>query len=730
MADINNKKMNNIENANAVRKAADIAVSSHNPYVNVAGRAVKGLDKITNGKSSDAFGKLAARNPAIIKKKQNVTNKLANSEAANKLGKINNSKKDSSNNNDIASQKLQNSKSKRGQNLWNSFKNNKVNKKEKSNEQSSDNQNETESTEDLLSNSIRKIRVKIMVSLASFFMIVIIFFAILFAIFGINIEFAAPSANQGAYGTEDFTPTYNEGTREYENEIKYYKKLEEVSKDFANEYGEELRTNYIHAALIYIFYQVEFDEDDYASIDQSSVENLNGIENNDILIDYVKMTNMVDKIVELMKPSDAKKNVSYEKHGEFYNNLKNSDDFKEYYKKLLAEKDIEEILDEIFDLANDLDDLVYSDETVITEETKVVVEKTTTSSTLPITDYISSSLYASNATNNNPELIKAYTIAYSTKIVNENKKLTIDSNTAKATNQLCSIKNGCSYDANGNLVDGPGERSDKNTISYGGKYYYQQPLSNSESNELNKNVNSVFGYVLVKSDGTYPNIDINKLNGLGGGTYEEILKEAYGDYKLKNIGEDSYILDGSYGTKKVLSNVIFYDQNNYGGYQFCHVKNETIKTSGCGTTAMAMVVSTYENNKKYDPVTMMNTAYNTGYCGRGIVGTSPGFFKKEADIMNYKYLRANKSKKQDLNLVLKHLSQGHLVISHMGPGHFTGGGHYMVLGGVDPDTKSVYVYDPYHAANSKWRKTGNGWYSFNDIIVKESFNYFYIIWKG
>ena len=48
--------------------------------------------------------------------------------------------------------------------------------------------------------------------------------------------------------------------------------------------------------------------------------------------------------------------------------------------------------------------------------------------------------------------------------------------------------------------------------------------------------------------------------------------------------------------------------------------------------------------------------------------------------MGYKYLKAGKSKTTDLNLVLSHLSKGDLVIAHMGPGHFTSGGHYMVLG--------------------------------------------------
>ena len=293
---------------------------------------------------------------------------------------------------------------------------------------------------------------------------------------------------------------------------------------------------------------------------------------------------------------------------------------------------------------------------------------------------------------------------------------------------MCSVKEGCSYDKDGNLVSGSGEQNSRNTYFYKGGYYYKKPLESSEITNLNNNINTVFGNVLVNSDGTYPTLDINKLNGLGD-NYKTMLTNSYGSLSFKNIGEDSYILDGSYGAEKVQTKVIFYDQNDYSAYNFCGKKKETIKTSGCGTTSVAIIVSTYENSTKYDPVAMMNQARKTGYCGGGITGTSPGFFKKEANTMKYKYYKASKYNKKDLNLVLKHLSQGHLVIAHMSPGHFTSGGHYIVLGGVDPTTKKVYVYDPNDKSNKGWRKTGNGWYSFNNIIVKEAWD-FYIIWKG
>ena len=196
---------------------------------------------------------------------------------------------------------------------------------------------------------------------------------------------------------------------------------------------------------------------------------------------------------------------------------------------------------------------------------------------------------------------------------------------------------------------------------------------------------------------------------------------------MKNIGENSYILDASYGEKKVLVDVKFYDQGDYSGNSFCGLKKETIASSGCGVTSMAMVVSTYENSNTYTPLWTNDIARQNGQCGAGR-GTDYSHFKHVAKKMGYKTpviyqkSKANgwKLSKSAYNNILKHLSKGHLVIINVTKGHFTGGGHYMVLGGIDPETKKVYVYDPNNKSNSRWRKTGNGWWSFNDIIAPES----------
>ena len=631
-------------------------------------------------------------------------------------------------NGDVGSRNLQKSLKNRVKNVFN-FRKKKspLNKGEdnsggESNSEENTTENEaTSPADDIIEKGKARIKVKIIIYGSIFLFAALLFFAILAAVFGIDISQQLPSMGSNTYGTSRFESVYEKGTTEYKNEIAYYEKLKKASEDYEKKNGEPLKTNYIHAVLLYVNL--------YADIDETKTEK------STIQINFKKMNGMIDTIVELMKPSDKEKTIDYEKNGEFYNNLKNDSKFIDYNKELLKERTMDDILNEMFDLAEDLDEVEVPDDTGFTDSTKVAVKnqstsgKTeTTTTTLSIKEYISDSIYASTDKISNGEMVKAYTITYSTNIVSENKKLTINSGTATASNALCSTKEGCSYNKNGELINGGGSQSSKNTVYYKGKYYYKTPLSDEEQKALNSNIDSVFGNVVVNTDGTYPNLDWSKLGGLGDGDYKAILNEAFGDdIKYKNVGEDSYITDGNYGSKQVKTSVIFYDQKDYSSYKFCGLKSSTIGGSGCGITSMAIVASTYAGSKKYDPVYMNNEAKKMGLCSYS--GTAQAFFGREAKNLHYKYVGGTKYNKKLLNNVLNHLQQGHLVIAHMGAGHFTGGGHYMVLGGVDPQSKKVYVYDPNNRSNKSNRKTGNGWYSFNDMIVKEAYH-FYIIWKG
>lgn len=83
-------EINAENNANNLRNAADVAIATKNPYAMAAGYAVKGLDKVTGGKSTQAMGKALNKANKIApggKQIQNVSNKLSESGASDAVGK-------------------------------------------------------------------------------------------------------------------------------------------------------------------------------------------------------------------------------------------------------------------------------------------------------------------------------------------------------------------------------------------------------------------------------------------------------------------------------------------------------------------------------------------------------------------------------------------------------------------------------------------------------------------
>ena len=599
--------------------------------------------------------------------------------------------------------------------------------KEETNDTSSDDGEEGLTPQE----KIRQLKIKLYIRLAliglAMFSIFFIVMTIASALTGGGVFKVAPIASYQDYNSDDFQSVTPEDSEVHKDEMSFYEKMSEINE----QYGDDINVNYVLAILMDVYYEYS---PDYSYEDEELTDKLTESGG----IDYQKMTDNAEKFAKLIKEFNS---TDYTTYGEIYNKLKESEEFKEYYKDALKNKESDEILENIFRLAEELD--TDDEETVLTGETEVTVsesESSTSVKKMTIIDYIADSLYASNISYQDAEKVKAYTIAISTNIIAKNKTLTIDANNASMIGTLCSVTEGCSYNASGNLVEGPGERnagdkSSQNNFFHEGKYYYKAPLSDEAIVALTNNINSVFGNVLIKSDKTYPQVN-SAIVGTGSGDYKTILKKACEECTIKNIGENSYILDASYGDKKVETPVHFYDQNDYGSYKFCGFSTASIQKAGCGVTSMAMVVSTYENNNKYDPVWANDLALKRGHCGKD--GTKYAHFTSVAKDMGYKTTvysknQSNKWKisKTAYNNILKHLSKGHLIIINVQKGHFTKSGHYMVLSGIDPTTKKVYVNDPNNKNNSKApRKTGNGWYSFNDIIAPETKAFIIIEKKG
>ena len=119
-------------------------------------------------------------------------------------------------------------------------------------------------------------------------------------------------------------------------------------------------------------------------------------------------------------------------------------------------------------------------------------------------------------------------------------------------------------------------------------------------------------------------------------------------------------------------------------------KSQTIGTSACGPTSMAMVIASL-TGKEVTPPQLCDYAVKNGFRTYND-GTSWAFFNSAAKNNGLKCVQT-----ANINDVKAALSDGkHMVIASMQPGHFTGGGHFVVLNGLENrDNKNlISVLDP------------------------------------
>lgn len=115
---------------------------------------------------------------------------------------------------------------------------------------------------------------------------------------------------------------------------------------------------------------------------------------------------------------------------------------------------------------------------------------------------------------------------------------------------------------------------------------------------------------------------------------------------------------------------------------------DTIDGYGCGPTAMAMVVSSL-TEQTVDPKAMAQWSYEHGYCAPGS-GSHYGLIQAAADAYG---LDAQAWTDLSADGIYQSLASGHIFVALMTQGHFTSGGHFILLRGVTLDG-NVLVADP------------------------------------
>jgi uncharacterized protein YukE len=148
------------------------------------------------------------------------------------------------------------------------------------------------------------------------------------------------------------------------------------------------------------------------------------------------------------------------------------------------------------------------------------------------------------------------------------------------------------------------------------------------------------------------------------------------DFKIKDfrLNTFQYFRQGDYG-------------NAYAG--------ETIAAAGCGPTSAAMVLS-YLTGETVDPVTTSAWSTQHGYACNGN-GTYEALFPA----IGKAYGLTVQQESQTAGNIINSLTNGNVIIAHMGPGEFTSGGHYIVLRETDGNG-NVLVADPANPARNKW----------------------------
>ena len=157
--------------------------------------------------------------------------------------------------------------------------------------------------------------------------------------------------------------------------------------------------------------------------------------------------------------------------------------------------------------------------------------------------------------------------------------------------------------------------------------------------------------------------------------------------------------------------------------------SQTITSSGCGITSMAMVLRSFGIN--VSPIDTASYSLQNGFRTENN-GTSWGFFAS----ISKKYGLTCQDLGKDTTKVSQYLDRGWPIIASMGPGTFTNGGHFIVLVGKDTNG-NIVVNDPASLDKSKssyplsifrnegknfWAFAKNGQGSINHVIDAGTLN--------
>lgn len=139
----------------------------------------------------------------------------------------------------------------------------------------------------------------------------------------------------------------------------------------------------------------------------------------------------------------------------------------------------------------------------------------------------------------------------------------------------------------------------------------------------------------------------------------------------ENITESEEILSGN-GKE-----IVYFSQEDERWANEYYGNNDDMSTYGCGPSVLAMLVSSFTENR-VTPIEMAKWAYDNGYYSSGS-GSLHSIIPEGSKSFGLKVTNLGKSNKYEIQDCL---DQGKVVVGLMGKGYFTEGGHFIILRGV------------------------------------------------
>lgn len=297
-------------NAEAVKKVADVAQHSANPYAKAAGTAVKVGDKLTRGKVSNSLGKAMRNSPAErimnLGSGQNKDSKLKEMLQRNSIRKNTNKQNNNSEENVKNNGGEQNSSPSSDSKKEDKNNNKKSGNKSKTSDETSKPREEKKDSSGLseLKARIRRMRIILAIAgiLSGFLIIIVIVVAVVSSVLGMFAGFEDAIGVSSNTGRSTGNVAYASGSKEQQE---FYERVNDVELDFLSK-GQQIDS--LKVVAVYHVLKENGAQISYGTMTESRIRDIaNSMLNGGVYDESTFKSNLINKVIPQYLPTASKK---------------------------------------------------------------------------------------------------------------------------------------------------------------------------------------------------------------------------------------------------------------------------------------------------------------------------------------------------------------------------------------------------------------------------------------